>query len=461
MSAAFGNSGMHSGQATIMVVDDDHDMVSALCDILRQAGYQALAAHSGHDAVAMVEREIPDVLISDLRMAGMSGHGLQAELKRIAPDLPVIIITAFGSIQSAVESMKLGAFDYITKPFSNAELLLIVSRALENRDLRNEVKRLRIELARNHGLENIIAASPKMTALLSKLTQVADSSVSVLITGESGTGKDLLARALHFASPRRSGPFVPVNCAAIPESLIESELFGHVRGAFTDAKQNKLGLFVSASHGTLFLDEIGEMLPSVQAKLLRVIEDKRVRPLGATGETTVDVRVIAATNADLEKAVTDGRFRSDLFYRIATVTMAVPALRDRPEDLPLLIKHFLVRASAEAGKAPPELDAETMACLTRYRWPGNIRELQNAIQQAVILCSGAQITRTDLPNRITGDYSSPARLEELASRRMALEEVEREYARAVLALVNGHRGEAAAILGVDRKTLARKLEDPG
>jgi two-component system, NtrC family, response regulator HydG len=449
-----------SEQATILVVDDDQDMVSALCDILRQAGHRALSANSGHDALAMVEREIPDVLISDLRMAGMSGHGLQAELKKVAPDLPVIIITAFGSIQTAVESMKLGAFDYITKPFSNAELLLLVTRALENRDLRNEVKRLRIELARNHGLQNIIATSPKMTAILSKLEQVADSSVSVMITGESGTGKDLLARALHYLSPRRGGPFVPVNCAAIPESLIESELFGHARGAFTDAKQSKLGLFVAASHGTLFLDEIGEMAATVQAKLLRVIEDKRVRPLGATGETTVDVRVIAATNSDLEKGIADGRFRSDLYYRIAGVTIAVPPLRERPEDIPLLVKHFLARAGAEAGKIAPEPDAETMDLLTHYRWPGNIRELQNAIQQAVILCSGNQITRGDLPGRITGERESPARLEEFAARRMALEEVEREYARAVLASVNGHRGEAAAILGVDRKTLARKLEDP-
>jgi len=451
---------VNSEQATILVVDDDQDMVSALCDILRQAGYRALSANSGHDALAIVEHETPDVLISDLRMAGMSGHGLQAELKRVAPDLPVIMITAFGSIQTAVESMKLGAFDYVTKPFSNAELLLIVARALENRDLRQEVKRLRVELARNHGLQNIIATNPKMTALLGKLEQVADSSVSVMIMGESGTGKDLLARALHYLSPRRGGPFVPVNCAAIPESLIESELFGHARGAFTDAKQSKLGLFVAASHGTLFLDEIGEMLPTVQAKLLRVIEDKRVRPLGATGETTVDVRVIAATNSDLEKGVADGRFRSDLFYRIAGVTIAVPPLRDRPEDIPLLIKHFLLRASAEAGKVPPEPDAETTELLMRYRWPGNIRELQNAIAQAVILSSGSRITRGDLPSRITGDHESPPRLEELASRRMPLEDVEREYARAVLASVNGHRGEAAAILGVDRKTLARKLEDP-
>ncbi len=462
MPPAPDNSAVHSGHPTIVVVDDDRDMVGALCDILRKAGYLPFGAYSGHDALAIVERETPDILISDLRMAGMSGHGLQAELKRIAPDLPVIIITAFGSIQTAVESMKLGAFDYITKPFSNGELLLIVSRALENRDLRREVKQLRIELARNYGLENIIATSPKMIALLSKLAQVADSSVSVLIAGESGTGKDLLARALHFLSPRHAGPFVPVNCAAIPESLIESELFGHLRGAFTDAKQDKLGLFVAANHGTLFLDEIGEMLPSVQAKLLRVIEDKRVRPLGATGETPVDVRVIAATNADLEKAVADGRFRSDLFYRIATVTLAVPPLRDRPEDIPLLVKHFLLRAGAEAGRAAPELDPQTFECLARYRWPGNIRELQNAIQQAVILSSGAKITPGDLPSRITGDqHHLPARLAELASQRMPLEEVEREYARAVLASVNGHRGEAAAILGVDRKTLARKLEDPG
>jgi len=449
-----------SEQATILVVDDDQDMVSALGDILRQAGYRALGANSGHDALAIVERDPPDVLISDLRMAGMSGHALQTELKRIAPDLPVIIITAFGSIQTAVESMKLGAFDYITKPFINAELLLVVARALENRELRREVKRLRIELARTSGLQNIIATSPKMTKILGKLEQVANSSASVMITGESGTGKDLLARALHYLSPRRDGPFVPVNCAAIPESLIESELFGHARGAFTDAKQSKLGLFVAASHGTLFLDEIGEMLPTVQAKLLRVIEDKRVRPLGATGETTVDVRVIAATNSDLEKAVTDGRFRPDLFYRIAGVSVAVPPLRDRPEDIPLLVRHFLLRASAEAGKVPPEPDAETTELLMHYRWPGNIRELQNAIAQAVILCSGGKITRGDLPSRITGDRESPPRLEELASRRMPLEEVEREYARAVLASVNGHRGEAAAILGVDRKTLARKLEDP-
>jgi DNA-binding NtrC family response regulator len=451
---------VHSQPPTVLVVDDDHDMANALCEILRKSGYQALRANSGHEALTMVEREAPDVLISDLRMAGMNGHQLQAELKGIVPDLPVIIITAFGSIQNAVESMKLGAFDYLAKPFGNDELLLVVSRALENRDLRDEVKRLRIELARNSGVENIITASPKMTALLRKLAQVADSPVSVLIAGESGTGKELLARALHFLSPRRGGPFVPVNCAAIPESLIESELFGYVRGAFTDAKQSRTGLFAAASRGTLFLDEIGEMPLSVQAKLLRVIEDKRIRPLGSTAETSVDVRVVAATNSDLENAVAEGRFRSDLFYRIATVTLPVPPLRDRPEDIPLLVRYFLARTGAEAGRVPPKFDIQTMESLTKYRWPGNVRELQNVVQQAVILCSDARITRADLPGKITGERRSPAQLEELASQRLALEEVERHYARAVLASVNGHRGEAAAILGVDRKTLTRKLEEP-
>ena len=286
MSGEPGNSGVHNEQASVLVVDDDRDdMVSALCDILRQAGYRALSAHSGHEAVAMVERERPDVLISDLRMAGMSGHGLQAELKRTAPDLPVIIITAFELIQTAVESMKLGAFDYITKPFSNSELLLIVARALENRDLRDEVKRLRSYWRAITGWRTSSRESEDDRAA-EQARAGGRQQCERANNGQSGTNKDLLARALHFLSPRRSGPFVPVNCAAIPESLIESELFGHARGAFTDAKQSKLGLFVAASHGTLFLDEIGEMLPSVQAKLLRVIEEqaraassaRRVRP---------------------------------------------------------------------------------------------------------------------------------------------------------------------------------------
>jgi DNA-binding NtrC family response regulator len=452
---------LSSDQATIVVVDDDREMASVLCDLLGEAGYRALSANSAADALTLVNRNDPDLLISDLRMSGMTGHELQLELKRVSPNLPVIIITAFGSIPTAVESMKLGAFDYITKPFANDELLLVVSRALENRQLRQEVRRLRGELARTYGLPNIVAADPKMMAVLEMIEQVADSPASVLITGESGTGKDLIARALHFSSARREAPFIPINCAAIPENLIESELFGFVRGAFTDARQGKTGLFVAARGGTLFLDEIGEMPLPLQPKLLRMIDDKRVRPLGATEETPIDVRIVVATNTDLDKAIDEGRFRSDLYYRIATVTLAVPPLRERPEDLPLLIKHFLVRASAEAGKPGLRVEPDAMESLMRYRWPGNVRELQNAIQRGVILCRNNRLTAKDLPPRVAGTGIPSTKLfEDVVARRVSLDQVERDYVRSVLESVNGNKTEAAAILKIDRKTLYRKLGEP-
>jgi len=379
----------------------------------------------------------------------------------VAPNLPVVIITAFGSIQTAVESMKLGAFDYITKPFSNDELLLVVTRALEDSSLRQEIKRLRGELAHSYGLENIIAASQKMTEVLEIVGQIADSAASVLLTGESGTGKELIARALHFRSRRQQAPFVPVNCAAIPDNLLESELFGHVKGAFTDARQSKTGLFQSARGGTLFLDEIGEMPLLLQAKLLRVIEDKRVRPVGATEETPVDVRIVSATNSDLEAAMAAaGKFRLDLYYRLATVTLVLPPLRERIEDIVPLIKHFLARASAEAGRPIPEIDPEAITCLMHYQWPGNIRELQNAISRAVILCRNNRITRGDLPAKIAGDESVATSIDEAVNRRLTIDQLEREYARAVLASVGGNKSEAAMVLGIDRKTLYRKLGEP-
>jgi len=451
---------MSEVQASVLVVDDDREMADVLCDVLREAGYRSIRTNTGADALALVKLENPDVLVSDLRMSGMGGHQLQMELKRIAPNLPVVIITAFGSIQTVVESMKLGAFDYLTKPFSNDELLLVVSRALENRQLRQEVRRLRGELAHSYGLPSIIAANPRMVAVLEMLQQIADSTAGVLITGESGRGKDLMARALHFESSRRESPFVPINCAAIPENLIESELFGHVRGAFTDARQSKTGLFVAAQGGTLFLDEIGEMPLTLQTKLLRVIEDKKVRPIGATEEISLDVRIVAATNSDLEQLMECGRFRSDLYYRLTTFTLAVPPLRERSEDIKQLVKHFVLRASAEAGKPVPEIEPDAMTCLIRYRWPGNIRELQNAIHRAIILCRDNTLTTKDLPPKVAGYDTSPRRaIEEAVDQRMSLDLLERRYMRAVLESVNGNKREAAAILQIDRKTLYRKLEE--
>jgi two-component system response regulator HydG len=448
-------------KATIIVVDDDPEMANVLRDVLAEAGYRALSAGSGAGALMLVKEQDPDLLITDLRMSGMSGHQLQLELKRVAPNLPVIIITAFGSIPTAIESMKLGAFDYLTKPFGNDELLLIVSRALDDFQLRQEVRRLRGELARSYGLPNIIAADPKMIAVLDLIEQIADSPASVLITGESGTGKDLIARALHFSSSRRNGPFIPINCAAIPENLIESELFGYVKGAFTDARQSKTGLFAAAQRGTLFLDEIGEMPPLLQPKLLRAIEDKRIRPLGAIEETSIDVRIVAASNSDLDKAINEGKFRSDLYYRLATVTLAVPPLRERQQDVALLARHFLVRACAEAAKAVPDLDPDAMACLIRYRWPGNVRELQSAIQTGVILCRDSKLGVKDLPPKITGRGLPFAKvLEDVVQRRLSLDQLEREYVGAVLESVNGNKTEASLILQIDRKTLYRKLEEP-
>ena len=444
---------------SILVVDDDPEMVSMLGDVLGDAGYRVLRAGSGDAALQLAATEHPDLLISDLRMSGMTGHQLQARLKTVTPELPVVIITAFGSIQTAIESMRLGAFDYITKPFSNDELTLVVERALEDRRLRREVRRLRDELAERYGLDTIVTRSPRMRAQMEVLRQMADRPASVLITGESGVGKDLFARALHYHSARRGGPFVAINCAAIPDSLLESELFGYERGAFTDARQAKAGLFQAASGGTIFLDEIGEMPQGLQVKLLRVLEDHRVRPIGATQETAVDVRVVAATNTDLEAAIASGRFRADLYYRIATVTIAIPPLRDRPDDIAILARHFAARAAAESGRKALVIGDDAIELLTRHPWPGNVRELQNAIQHAIVLCRGDRITRDDLPPRIAGGIAERINLEAAVTQRMPLEHLEREYIRATLAAVGGNKSECAAILGIDRKTLYRKLED--
>jgi two-component system, NtrC family, response regulator HydG len=448
-------------QATVMVVDDDQAMIGTLARILRAAGYSVVTAQSGPAALALMRHDCPDLVICDLKMNGMSGHELQFEISQRNRDVPVVIITAFGSIESAVESMRRGAVDFITKPFTNGQLKMVVERALEHRELRQEVQRLRGELARSYGVENIIKGCPQMDELLDTVHRIADSAANVLVTGESGTGKDLLARTLHFQSRRAEAPFIPVNCAAIPANLLESELFGHIKGSFTDARENKLGLFQAAHRGTLFLDEIDEMPNGLQAKLLTAIESKRVRPLGATAEIAVDVRIVAATNTELEKAIAAGRFRADLYYRLSAVILHIPPLRERREAIPLLLKHFLMRAAAENSHPVPEVTPDALERLLRYSWPGNVRELQNAVQRALLLCRNHCISSADLPAKISGVELADVPTKQAFARQPTLEQLERDYIHSVLSSVGGNRREAAGILGIDRKTLYRKLEASG
>ena len=448
-------------QATLMVVDDDQIMTRALAKILGAAGYNVVTVNSGDAALACMRQVRPDVVIADLKMDGMSGHELQSEIARRSPDVPVVIITAFGSIESAVESIRSGAFDFITKPFTNGQLKMVVQRALEQSELRREVRRLHHELARCYGVENIITACPQMEALLDRVQLIADSPAAVLLTGESGTGKDLLARALHFQSRRARAPFIQVNCAAIPDNLLESELFGHVKGSFTDARQNKPGLFQAAHQGTLFLDEIDGMPSALQAKLLTAIEGKRVRPVGATAEVKVDVRIVSATNADIEKAIAERTFRADLYYRLSGMSLHIPPLRDRREAIPVFLKHFLTKATAENGQPMPEITTDALERLLHYSWPGNVRELQNAVQHAVLLSRNHRICCSDLPAKIGGCELADFSINKAFALRPTLEQLEDDYIRYVLASVQGNRGEAARILRIDRKTLYRKLEASG
>ena len=447
------------GRGRIIVLDDDREMGAFLVDLLQDEGYVAEAYQYGPDALAALEADGPDLLITDLVMDGLKGMDVLRAAKQRDPDLAVVMITAFGTIESAVEAMRLGAFYYLTKPFKNADLLLLVERALEEKHLRTEVRRLQREVEAHYHFDRILGKSAAMRQVFELIERVKDSQVNILLTGESGTGKDLLARTLHYHSRRKHGPFVPVNCAAIPEQLLESELFGYVRGAFTDARRDKKGLFVEAHGGTLFLDEVGELPVFLQTKLLRAIEEKEVRPLGATKGEKVDVRIIAATNRDLRWAVATGNFRQDLFYRLNVVDIHLPPLRERPEDLPLLIEHFIAR-SAQATRVR-RLSADALRILLNYPWPGNVRELENTLERALALCRGEEITPADLPPHLTASKSPVGSLRDALLRRCSLADIERDYILLALELTEGKKKEAAELLGIDRKTLYRKLEEYG
>jgi DNA-binding NtrC family response regulator len=449
----------NSRAARVLVVDDDRAMCQLLFDLLREDGYAVDVAHDGESAIEKHRTNRFDLIITDLMMPRMKGVELIQKLREIDGSAPVLLITAFGTIESAVEAMRAGAFHYVTKPFHNDEILLQIKRALEQQKLQKELKRLRTEVQARERFQNIIGQSEAMQKVFETIAQVSDLPANLLIEGESGTGKEIIARAIHFNSSRATGPFVPVNCAAIPENLLESELFGYVRGAFTDARKDRHGLFQEASGGILFLDEISEIPPALQAKLLRVLEDKEVRPLGANQGEKVDARVLSASNQKLEELVRAGRFRQDLFYRLNVIRIELPPLRERSEDIPLLVNHFIEKFAQGAKHRVEGIQADALAALKSYEWPGNIRELEHTIERAVLLGKGATIGLEDLPPHLIARGESGFVVGQALTKQLTLHDLEREYIGKVLESTRGNKTEAARILGVDRTTLYRKLEE--
>ena len=441
-----------------LIAEDDADLRDLLQDDLEDAGYETIAAVDGHAANRWLENQAEriDVLITDVNMPKLSG----AELLQIAgttrPEIPVIIITAFGSVEQAVELVKNGAFQYLTKPFVTDELIKIIEEALTQSAPLREQAQLRREVP-GASLE-IVGASQQMKETLKLLSKAARSASNVLVTGESGTGKELFARSIHNSSGR-TGQFIPVNCAAIPHELIESELFGHTGQAFTGAKQARTGLFEAAEGGTIFLDEVGELPLLMQPKLLRVLQEGTIRRVGADREREINVRVVAATNRDLEQEINEGRFREDLYWRLNVIHLRIPPLRERPLDIPLMIDHFLNKMSERSGAPPFNLTPEALATLTAYSWPGNVRELENAIESGVALAEGSLITPDDLPERIKNGRQTSSLLTRGREKRMTLQELEKEYIMETLRLTNGNKSRAAEILGFDRRTLHRKLDE--
>jgi two-component system, NtrC family, response regulator AtoC len=441
--------------ASILVADDDAVARELLVEVLTREGYRVRAAAGGAEAIRAAESEVFDVALIDLRMPDVDGLAVLARIRALDPAPPVFILTAFAAIETTIEAIRQGAYDYLSKPFRVDEIKLAVRRVLETERLVRENREFRQELRGRYGVERLIGQSPEMVDIYRLVARVAALDTTVLIQGETGTGKELVARAIHYASPRAERPFVAIDCAALPESLFESELFGHERGAFTGAVGSRRGLLETADGSTCFLDEIGELPLGLQAKLLRVLQERVLRRVGGNEPLPVNLRLIAATNRDLRKRVEDGTFREDLYYRLNGVTIAMPPLRERGADIPLLAHDFMQRYTAAAGKSLEGFTPEALALLSGYRWPGNVRELEHAVERAVALARSAVILPEDLPPEIRAE---PARAPELPAPRMTLDEVKRWYVNAVLEETGGNKVRAADLLGIDRRTLYRILE---
>lgn len=444
--------------ARVLVVEDDEAMGMLLVKGLIRRQEEAVRVANATQALEKLSAESFDAVVTDLNMPGLSGVELCARLRADHPSVPVIVMTAFGSLEAAIASIRAGAYDFLPKPVQEGALHLAVTRAVEHRRLSQELRRLRQQVATTRDDGGLIGESSILRRSIELIDRISESEATVLIAGESGTGKEVAARRIHASSPRRSGPFVAINCAAMPEALLESELFGHVKGAFTDARSPRAGLFVQASGGTLFLDELGELPLPLQPKLLRALQERKVRPVGSDVEVPFDARVVSATNRDLEAEIEAGRFREDLFFRINVITIDLPPLRLRGNDVLLLAQHFLGRHEEARRKGIRGVSVEAAKRLTAYPWPGNVRELQNCIERAVAFAEHDELVVGDLPEKIAAATPQPESLDEAEI--VTLDENERRYVARVLAAVGGNRSHAARLLGIDRKSLWRRLNAP-
>jgi two-component system, NtrC family, response regulator AtoC len=441
--------------SSILVVDDDRVTRDLLQEVLCEEGYQVVTSGSGEEALEIGKQECFDVIISDMKLGSdLNGLDVLRAYKSVQPESEVILITAFGSMETAIEAVKAGAFDYLSKPFKIEEVILHVQRALNNRNLIRENRNLRQQLGSQVQLESLVGRCPSMLEVYKKIAMVSDSRSTVLVYGESGTGKELVAKAIHHNGPRAKQKFFAVNCGALPENLLETELFGHVRGSFTGAVENKRGIFEEASGGTVLLDEVSEMSPSLQVKLLRTIEEHEVRRLGGNQTIKVDLRLIAASNRKLNELVEQGKFREDLYYRLRVVEIDLPPLRERGEDIPILVEHFL-KALGRARGTTFSISSGALSCLVAYSWPGNVRELENALEAAAALNRSGVILPEDLPKKVRVESSDDGQFSEMFVDLPSLDELEKKYVTHVLRITGKNKSMASRILGIDRKTLYR------